>query len=50
MKAQNTPCRADARSACSPDWARMLAFIYQNGGSLLNATKTRATVNTPRGP
>ena len=30
-----------------PDWARMLAFIYQNKGSFLNATKTRATLLTP---
>ena len=29
------------------DWARALAFVYQNGGSFLNATKTRATVATP---
>src|SRR6187551_3106191 len=46
MKAQNIP--AGGRPIClQPEWARMLAFIYQNGGSLLNATKTRATVNTP---
>lgn len=30
-----------------PDWARLLAFVYQNGGSFLNATKTRATVTSP---
>jgi len=30
-----------------PDWARMLAFIYQNKGSFLNAKKTRATLLTP---
>jgi multiple sugar transport system substrate-binding protein len=30
-----------------PEWARLLAFVYQNNGSFLNATKTRATVNTP---
>jgi multiple sugar transport system substrate-binding protein len=29
-----------------PDWARLLAFVYQNGGSFLNAGKTQATVNT----
>ncbi len=46
MKAQNIP--AGGRPIClQPEWARMLAFIYQNGGSMLNATKTRATVNTP---
>jgi multiple sugar transport system substrate-binding protein len=30
-----------------PDWARMLAFIYQNKGTFLNARKTRATLLTP---
>jgi multiple sugar transport system substrate-binding protein len=30
-----------------PDWARMLAFIYQNKGSFLNPSKTRATLLTP---
>jgi multiple sugar transport system substrate-binding protein len=29
------------------DWARLLAFVHQNGGSFLNSTKTQATVNTP---
>jgi multiple sugar transport system substrate-binding protein len=29
------------------DWARLLAFVYQNGGSFLNAKKTAATVDTP---
>jgi multiple sugar transport system substrate-binding protein len=28
------------------DWARLLAFVYQNGGSFLNGAKTQATVNT----
>ena len=28
------------------DWARMLAFVYQNNGSFLNASKTRATVTS----
>lgn len=31
----------------SPSWDRMLAFVYQNGGTFLNAAKTRSTVNTP---
>jgi multiple sugar transport system substrate-binding protein len=31
----------------APDWARLLAFVHQNGGSFLNATKTQATVDTP---
>jgi multiple sugar transport system substrate-binding protein len=29
------------------DWARLLAFVYQNGGAFLNAKKTAATVDTP---
>ena len=28
------------------DWARLLAFVYQNGGSFLSADRTKATVNT----
>jgi len=40
---------SDGAPLClSPDWARMLAFIYQNGGTFLNANKTAATVNTPK--
>jgi multiple sugar transport system substrate-binding protein len=30
----------------SPSWDRMLAFVYQNGGTFLNAAKTRSTVRT----
>src|ERR671937_392744 len=29
-----------------PDWARMLAFVYQNKGRFLNATKTAPTVKS----
>ena len=29
-----------------PDWARLLAFVYQNKGSFLNAKKTAPTVNS----
>jgi multiple sugar transport system substrate-binding protein len=28
------------------DWARLLAFVYQNKGSFLNSSKKKATVNT----
>jgi multiple sugar transport system substrate-binding protein len=36
------------RAIClSPSWDRLLAFVYQNGGTFLNATKTKSTVNTP---
>jgi multiple sugar transport system substrate-binding protein len=46
MKAANVP--AGGRPICfQPEWARLLAFVYENKGSFLNATKTRATVNTP---
>lgn len=31
----------------SADWARLLAFVHQNGGSFLNAKRTAATVDTP---
>jgi multiple sugar transport system substrate-binding protein len=31
----------------SADWARLLAFVYQNGGSFLNDEKTEATINSP---
>jgi multiple sugar transport system substrate-binding protein len=45
MKAANVP--EGGRPIClQPEWARMLAFVYQNGGSLLNPSKTRATVTT----
>jgi multiple sugar transport system substrate-binding protein len=46
MKAANVP--EGGRPICfQPEWARMLAFVYENKGSLLNASKTRATVLTP---
>ena len=46
MKAANVP--AGGRPICfQPEWARLLAFVYQNNGSFLNASKTRATVITP---
>lgn len=36
-----------AKPIClAADWARLLAFVYQNKGSFLNATKTKATLNT----
>jgi multiple sugar transport system substrate-binding protein len=30
-----------------PDWARLLAFVYQNKGTFLNAKKTAPTVASP---
>ena len=38
--ASSMPSRRQA-DLPGPDWARMLAFVYQNGGSFLNATKTK---------
>jgi multiple sugar transport system substrate-binding protein len=38
----------DAKPLClNPSWDRALAFVYQNGGSFLNASKTKATINSP---
>jgi multiple sugar transport system substrate-binding protein len=38
----------DARPVClNPSWDRALAFVYQNGGTFLNPTKTKATINSP---
>ncbi len=38
----------NARPVClDADWARLLAFIYQNKGTFINASKTKATVNSP---
>ena len=31
----------------SPSWDRLLAFVYQNGGSFLNASRTKSTVRSP---
>jgi multiple sugar transport system substrate-binding protein len=35
-----------APACIDPDWARMLAFVYQNKGSFLNAKKTAPTVKS----
>jgi multiple sugar transport system substrate-binding protein len=46
MKAAGVP--AGGRPICfQPEWARMLAFVYENNGSLLNASKTKATATSP---
>ena len=38
----------DGAPAClSLDWARILAFMYQNGGAWLNPAKTRSVINSP---
>jgi len=31
----------------SADWARLLAFVEQNGGSMLNDSRTAATIDSP---
>src|SRR5215212_3913173 len=37
-----------AKPIClSPSWDRALAFVYQNNGSFLNASKTKSTINSP---
>src|SRR3954453_10432814 len=37
-----------AKPVClSPSWDRALAFVYQNKGSFLNASKTKSTINSP---
>jgi len=42
------PIVKGGRPIClDPDWARTLAFVYQNKGAWFNASKTKATVNTP---
>jgi multiple sugar transport system substrate-binding protein len=49
QKLKSSGAVGDGAPLClSPDWARMLAFVYQNGGTFLNAKKTAATVNTPK--
>src|SRR5215217_4237473 len=37
-----------AKAIClSPSWDRLLAFVYENKGSMLNASRTKATINSP---
>jgi len=37
-----------AKPIClSPSWDRALAFVYENKGSFLNASKTKSTINSP---
>jgi multiple sugar transport system substrate-binding protein len=37
-----------AKAIClNPSWDRALAFVYQNNGSFLNASKTKSTINSP---
>jgi multiple sugar transport system substrate-binding protein len=37
-----------AKPLClNPSWDRALAFVYQNGGAFLNASKTKAAINSP---
>ena len=47
VKMKNANAVPGGRPLClDPDWARLLAFVYQNKGSFLNSAKTKATVNT----
>ena len=37
-----------AKPIClNPSWDRALAFVYQNGGTFLNASKSKSTINSP---
>jgi multiple sugar transport system substrate-binding protein len=37
-----------AKAIClNPSWDRALAFVYQNGGSFLNGSKTKSTIDSP---
>jgi multiple sugar transport system substrate-binding protein len=38
----------DGRPIClSANWDRLMAFVYENKGTFINASKTKSTVNTP---
>jgi multiple sugar transport system substrate-binding protein len=37
-----------APACLSLDWARILAFIYQNGGAWLNPARTQSLINSPQ--
>jgi multiple sugar transport system substrate-binding protein len=37
-----------APACLSLDWARILAFVYQNGGAWLNQAKTQSVINSPQ--
>jgi multiple sugar transport system substrate-binding protein len=37
-----------APACLSLDWARILAFIYQNGGAWLNPARTQSVINSPQ--
>jgi multiple sugar transport system substrate-binding protein len=37
-----------APACLSLDWARLLAFVYQNGGGWVNAARTRSIINSAR--
>jgi multiple sugar transport system substrate-binding protein len=37
-----------APACLSLDWARILAFMYQNGGAWVNPSRTRAVINSPQ--
>jgi multiple sugar transport system substrate-binding protein len=48
LKIRSSNAIPDGRPIClSADWARLLAFIYQNNGAFLNASKTAPVVTSP---
>jgi multiple sugar transport system substrate-binding protein len=49
QKLKSSGAVSDGAPLClSPDWARMLAFVYQNGGTFLNQAKTAATLTSAK--
>lgn len=46
---QSTNAVPDGAPAClSLDWARILAFMYQNNGAWVNPARTRSVINSPQ--
>ena len=47
--ARNANAVPGGAPAClSLDWARILAFMYQNNGASLNPTRTQSVINSPQ--
>ena len=47
QKLESSNAVPGGKPACiDPDWARLLAFVYQNKGSFLNSKKTAPTVTS----
>jgi multiple sugar transport system substrate-binding protein len=49
QRLKNTNAVPGGAPAClSLDWARILAFMYQNNGAWLNPTRTQSVINSPQ--